>query len=144
MACELTVLTMTSLCFPALGRTHIPSDPSLNLTLRARIGGLLPRGLFPGGPPAGLWHRYGLWVWSLCSSYNRHWCSVCWRQNHAPHCLGKQVHATQQSKLNLAHKVNGHFNMSCKDWEILHKISAFWFLLKTWKIWHLKTPIPLK
>lgn len=103
-----------------------------------------PLGTVSWWPPAGLWHLYGLWVWSLCSSYNRYWCAVCWRQNHAPHCLGKWVHTTQQSKLNLAHKVNGYFNMSCKDWEILHKIPAFWFLLKKWKIWHLKSPTPFK
>ena len=50
MACELTVLTTTSLCFPALGRTHILSDPSLNLTLRARIGASSPGDCFLVAP----------------------------------------------------------------------------------------------
>lgn len=46
MACELIVLRTTSLCFPALGRTHIPSDPPLKLTIRAWIGASSPGDCF--------------------------------------------------------------------------------------------------
>ena len=38
VAHELTALTTTGLCFPDLGRTHVPPDPLLNPTFRAWIG----------------------------------------------------------------------------------------------------------
>ena len=53
------------------------------------------------------------------------------------------AHNYKYSMFDLGHKMNGHFNISRKNWEILHKILVFWLFLKNWKIWHLKIPTPL-